>query len=110
MVPAPGDQADGQAADRAHDQADPHLLEQHPAQGRHVDLAGGETAYDDGRRLAADVAAHAGDDRNKRDQCNNIFQGHFKQPHQVASRDPSEEVGQQPGQTQPGDLEGLMPQ
>ncbi len=108
MVPAIGDETDDHSADGPHDQSDPHLLEKDVAQGGKIDLAGGESAHDDRRRLAADVAPHAGDDRDERDQGDHLFQRHLEQPHEVAGDHPAEEVGDQPRQAQPGDLERLV--
>ncbi len=57
-------------------------------------MPGGKAAHHNGRRLTADIAAHAGDDRDEGDQSNDFIKGGLKHPHQITGDETTEKIGE----------------
>ncbi len=55
--------------------------------------------------MSADIAAHAGNNRDEGNQGDNLLERGLEYPHQITGDDTAEEIGHQPGKAQAGNLQ-----
>ena len=107
-MPEPGNQADSETTNTSHDHTNPDFFEKNLTQHSEINAPGGKASHHNRRRLASNVTAHTGNNRNKHEQSDHFLEGHLEKPHQVAGRNATEQVNQQPGQTKSGDFESFI--